>query len=106
MVNFWENSVFKLIEWLDDPVLCRLASRSFDLVLNESYSVMDSRLSANVRLFYRQRFFALVYQKLREKFDSADHKQNRPFYMMSVLNMVMHLPKDLVQKQIQSVRLA
>lgn len=83
--------------------MCRLASRSFDLVLNETYPVMDSKKSANIRLFYRQRFFAQVYQKLRERFESSERKENRPFYMMSVLNMVMHLPKDLVQKQIQSV---
>ena len=93
----------KLIEWLDDPILCRSASRAFDLVLNESFSVMDSKKAANIRLFYRQRFFALVYQRLREKFESKEHRDQRPFYMMSVLNMVMHLPKDLIQKQIQSV---
>jgi DNA repair/transcription protein MET18/MMS19 len=101
---FYSN---KLIEWLDDPELCENSSRSFDLILNENQSVMDYKPAAIIKLFYKQRFFNSVYEKLKEKFESKDERsiKQKPYYMKSVLNMIVHLPKDLIQKQIKSVNI-
>lgn len=108
----------KLIDWLDDSDLGKVASEGFGTILNDdpketfvlthtSVSNVRKTLMYNVKLFYRQRFFNFVVEPLKNKFESKEnvHIKQRLYYALSVLNMVSLLSKEIIQKQLKSVLL-
>jgi hypothetical protein len=120
------------LEWLDSPVLAKTASDAFNTILNDNskeHPVMIHKSSSNLKLFYKQRFFNLVIEPLKTRFDSREtiHKgtlfffklrfliqslanqlyfeEQKLFYTMAVLNMVGLLPREVIQKQLKSVNI-
>ena len=89
--------------------MSKQTSEGFSTILNECTDecfVLTNKSATNIKLFYRQRFFNFVIEPLKHKFDSKKEVNNsqRLYYAMSVLNMVSILPKEVIHKQLKSVK--
>lgn len=72
--------LFKLIDWLDDSSLCKTTSGAFGLIISDNLNecpVMTHRTAANIRLFYKQRFFTFVIEPLQQRFSSTTTSQEQ-----------------------------
>lgn len=65
-------SLFQLFSLLSDDQLGSQAADSFSLLMSDSPDVLNRRCHANVRIMYRQRFFAENSAKLVQGFNCAE----------------------------------
>ncbi len=68
----------KLLDWLDNENLTLKSSQAFFILLNDYDQIMRrDKTNAFVKLFYKQRFFNFVIQKLKEKFNSMENQSKK-----------------------------
>jgi hypothetical protein len=67
---------------------------------------MTHKSASHIKLLYRQRLFSFVITKLLDKFKSnelsLDYKLN---YAISILNLISWLPKEMIFKYLESVKI-
>lgn len=71
--RFGDDFLNYLIDWLDNEKLTSDCSNAFYIILNDKADFLNpSKSHAYSKLFYRQKFFNFVYQKLKAKFETND----------------------------------
>uniref|UniRef100_A0AAY4CPE6 MMS19 nucleotide excision repair protein n=1 Tax=Denticeps clupeoides TaxID=299321 RepID=A0AAY4CPE6_9TELE len=81
----------KLFSLLGDSELASHAADGFYLLMSDSPDVLNRGCHANVRIMYRQRFFAENSAKLVQSFNSA----RKAAYLKALSHMVNNLPKQV-----------
>uniref|UniRef100_A0AAR2JJA3 MMS19 nucleotide excision repair protein n=1 Tax=Pygocentrus nattereri TaxID=42514 RepID=A0AAR2JJA3_PYGNA len=84
----------KLFSLLSDAELGSQAADSFSLLMSDSSDVLNRGCHADVRIMYRQRFFAENSAKLIEGFTSAE-KDKKSVYLKALSHMVNNLPRQV-----------
>ncbi|KAJ8264496.1 hypothetical protein GJAV_G00149820 [Gymnothorax javanicus] len=84
----------KLFSLLLDPELADAAAEGFSLLLSDPVDVLNRACHADLRIMYRQRFFAENSAKLLQGFNSAD-KGKKPGYLKALSHIVNHLPRQV-----------
>lgn len=73
--KLYEHFINKLIDWLNNENLTDKCSKAFYVLLNDYNTVLSrEKTNANVKLFYKQRFFNFVIQKLKDNFNSNENQ--------------------------------
>ncbi|XP_028813706.1 MMS19 nucleotide excision repair protein homolog [Denticeps clupeoides] len=84
----------KLFSLLGDSELASHAADGFYLLMSDSPDVLNRGCHANVRIMYRQRFFAENSAKLVQSFNSAV-PERKAAYLKALSHMVNNLPKQV-----------
>uniref|UniRef100_A0AAY4CS34 MMS19 nucleotide excision repair protein n=1 Tax=Denticeps clupeoides TaxID=299321 RepID=A0AAY4CS34_9TELE len=85
----------KLFSLLGDSELASHAADGFYLLMSDSPDVLNRGCHANVRIMYRQRFFAENSAKLVQSFNSAVPGKRKAAYLKALSHMVNNLPKQV-----------
>ncbi|KAI0241835.1 MMS19 nucleotide excision repair protein [Lamellibrachia satsuma] len=92
-----QQTVFaeKLIDWLDDPHLCKVAVEAFPTVLSESHDILSSAMHADIKIMYRQRFFLMTLAKLVKCFHLVDNAQKQ-YHLTALSSLLKFMPKQVL----------
>ncbi|XP_056102057.1 MMS19 nucleotide excision repair protein homolog isoform X2 [Rhinichthys klamathensis goyatoka] len=84
----------KLFALLSDPELGSQAADGFCVLMSDSPDVLNRSCHADVRIMYRQRFFAENSSKLVEGFNSAE-QEKKSCYLKALSHIVNNLPREV-----------
>ncbi|XP_072523685.1 MMS19 nucleotide excision repair protein homolog isoform X1 [Salminus brasiliensis] len=87
-------STDKIFSLLSDPQLGSRAADSFSVLMSDSPDVLNRSCHADVRIMYRQRFFAENSAKLVQGFNSAE-KESKSVYLKALSHIVNNLPRQV-----------
>lgn len=87
-------STDKIFSLLSDPQLGSQAADSFSLLMSDTPDVLNRSCHADVRIMYRQRFFAENSAKLVQGFNCAE-KENKSVYLKALSHIVNNLPRQV-----------
>uniref|UniRef100_A0A8B9HN32 MMS19 nucleotide excision repair protein n=1 Tax=Astyanax mexicanus TaxID=7994 RepID=A0A8B9HN32_ASTMX len=79
---------------LSDPQLGSQAADSFSLLMSDSPDVLNRSCHADVRIMYRQRFFAENSAKLVQGFNCAE-QESKSVYLKALSHIVNNLPRQV-----------
>ncbi|XP_050980877.1 MMS19 nucleotide excision repair protein homolog isoform X2 [Labeo rohita] len=83
----------KLFVLLSDPALGSQVADGFGVLMSDSPDVLNRDCHADVRIMYRQRFFAENSTKLVQGFNSAE--QEKSCYLKALSHIVSNLPRQV-----------
>uniref|UniRef100_A0A8B9JAL0 MMS19 nucleotide excision repair protein n=1 Tax=Astyanax mexicanus TaxID=7994 RepID=A0A8B9JAL0_ASTMX len=86
-----KRAIFSL---LSDPQLGSQAADSFSLLMSDSPDVLNRSCHADVRIMYRQRFFAENSAKLVQGFNCAE-QESKSVYLKALSHIVNNLPRQV-----------
>ncbi|XP_059386357.1 MMS19 nucleotide excision repair protein homolog [Carassius carassius] len=84
----------QLFALLSDPALGSQAADGFGVLMSDSQDVLNRGCHADVRIMYRQRFFAENSAKLVEGFNSAE-QEKKSCYLKALSHIVSNLPRQV-----------
>ncbi|KAF4106984.1 MMS19 nucleotide excision repair protein homolog [Onychostoma macrolepis] len=84
----------QLFSLLTDPALGSQAADGFGVLMSDSPDVLNRDFHADVRIMYRQRFFAENSTKLVQGFNSAE-QEKKSCYLKALSHIVSNLPRQL-----------
>ncbi|XP_067224909.1 MMS19 nucleotide excision repair protein homolog [Chanodichthys erythropterus] len=84
----------KLFALLSDPELGSQAADGFCVLMSDSPDVLNRSCHADVRIMYRQRFFAENSTKLVKGFNSAE-QEKKSCYLKALSHIVNNLPREV-----------
>uniref|UniRef100_A0A671LU28 MMS19 nucleotide excision repair protein n=1 Tax=Sinocyclocheilus anshuiensis TaxID=1608454 RepID=A0A671LU28_9TELE len=84
----------KLFALLSDPALGSQVADGFCVLMSDSLDVLNRNCHADVRIMYRQRFFAENSTKLIQGFNSAEQEE-KSCYLKALSHIVSNLPRQI-----------
>ncbi|KAI2658866.1 hypothetical protein H4Q32_017019 [Labeo rohita] len=84
----------KLFVLLSDPALGSQVADGFGVLMSDSPDVLNRDCHADVRIMYRQRFFAENSTKLVQGFNSAE-QEKKSCYLKALSHIVSNLPRQV-----------
>ncbi|XP_076856911.1 MMS19 nucleotide excision repair protein homolog [Brachyhypopomus gauderio] len=92
----------KLFSLLSDRRLASQAADTFLLLMSDSPDVLNRSCHADVRIMYRQRFFAENSSKLVQGFNAAE-PENKSVYLKALSHIVNNLPRQVQLAELPSL---
>uniref|UniRef100_A0A673GQC9 MMS19 nucleotide excision repair protein n=1 Tax=Sinocyclocheilus rhinocerous TaxID=307959 RepID=A0A673GQC9_9TELE len=84
----------KLFALLSDPALGSQVADGFCVLMSDSLDVLNRNCHADVRIMYRQRFFAENTTKIIQGFNSAE-QEKKSYYLKALSHIVSNLPRQV-----------